>query len=148
MIYTSRQSALSREMADRAASRECVPTCAFRVAAAAKPLISHYAAKRAYFGRRSGIICPSLASSRWPREARKAGFLGEFRDAAPRATRAVRGNINNSAELLITATGIAPPGGRCNNRLLSPSRVRLRPLTRRAVAGSMPRCDRRSGAAD
>lgn len=99
MIYTPRQIALSRETAAQAASRECLPTCAICGAAAAKPHIRHDAAKQAFFGRLSGIICPILASQRWPREARKAGFLGKSRKLTPISPRAARVDINESAEL-------------------------------------------------
>jgi hypothetical protein len=111
VIYTPRRSALSRETAYQAASRECLPTCAVRGAATAKPLIRHDAAKQAYFGRLSGIICPIVGLAAAAREAREAGFLGEFREAAPISIRAARGNINESAELLITAAVFAPASG-------------------------------------
>jgi len=62
-------------------------------------VIYGYASKPAPSGRRSGMKCPVLAAARWPRAARNPCFLGESRDAAPIRTRAVRGDINKSAEI-------------------------------------------------
>jgi len=66
-------------------------------------VINGYAPKRAQNGRRLGIKCPVLAARRQPCAARNPCFLEESRNAAPIHLRAARGNINESAEILITA---------------------------------------------
>lgn len=103
MINTPRQIALSREMAAQAASRECLPTCAFRGAEGAKPHIRHDAAKQACFGRRSGIICPIFRAAPMAPRGAKGWFSRRISRGDANRMRTARGDINESAELLITA---------------------------------------------
>jgi hypothetical protein len=66
-------------------------------------IIYRYASNRVKNGRRLGAKCLVLDRRRWPRTTQNPCFLGGSRDTAPIHLRNSRGDINESAELLITA---------------------------------------------
>jgi len=78
MVYTHRRNALSREAAEKTASREFVPTCDFRGAAAVESLIRHNAAppgiSKAPIRHETNPFGHAAAGSR----RRNAWILGEF----------------------------------------------------------------------
>jgi len=98
MIYTPREMINRRDGRNAQNLGQCAKTPI--------EVINEYASKPAENGRRSGIKCPVLAAARGPLAALNPFIVLGSSDPTPIHRRETRGNINESAEILITATTV------------------------------------------